>query len=114
VIRGVDLGIGMFEKPWKTLPFLPAVDFVGVFKSPLSAIQSGMFPYILENDKIDVQGAIRARPWTRRMPTAAAEPKFRARFSVRDFGMSICEPGRHLVGTRYVHWKNAGGKQLRR
>ena len=36
-------------------------------------------------------GAITARRWTRRMPTAAAERENRLKFSVRDFGMSIYE-----------------------
>jgi len=39
-----------------------------------------------------VWGAIHARSWTRRMPSTAAERKNRSKFSVRDFGMSICEP----------------------
>jgi hypothetical protein len=44
-------------------------------------------------------------PWTRRMPTAAAERENRLKFSVRDFGMSICEPADIL--RRSVLGKNA-------
>jgi len=52
-----------------------------------------------------VWGAIHARSWTRRMPSTAAERKNRSKFSVRDFGMSICEPANILRGS--VLGKNA-------
>ena len=70
------------------------------------------FHTLWRSDEIGAWGAIHARPWTRRMPTAAADRKFRAKFSVRDFGMSICEPADIL--RRSVLGKNAGRKQLRR
>jgi hypothetical protein len=41
------------------------------------------------------------------MPTAGAERKNRAKFSVRDFGRSICEPVDISTGSRYVFGKNA-------
>ena len=47
------------------------------------------------------------------MPTAPVDCKNRSKFSVRDFGMSICEPA-DILWNRYVHGKNAGSKQLRR
>ena len=50
------------------------------------------FPTLWRSDEIGAWGAIHARPWTRRMPTAAAGGENRLKFSVRDFGMSICEP----------------------
>jgi hypothetical protein len=49
-----------------------------------------------------VWGAIQGRPWTRRMPTAAAERKNRAKFSVRNFGGSICEPADILREAKYT------------
>src|SRR5579863_5618877 len=49
------------------------------------------FPTLWRSDEIGAWGAIHARPWTRRMPTAAAERENRLKFSVRDFGMSIRE-----------------------
>jgi len=39
------------------------------------------------------------------MPSAASERKNRSKFSVRDFGMSICEPADILRGS--VLGKNA-------
>jgi len=48
------------------------------------------------SDEIGAWGAVHARPWTRRMPAAAAERKNRAKFSVHDFGGSICEPANIL------------------
>jgi hypothetical protein len=59
---------------------------------PPSATQSACFPTLWRSDEIGAWGAIHARRWTRRMPTAAAERENRLKFSVRDFGMSICEP----------------------
>jgi hypothetical protein len=63
------------------------------------------FPTLWRSDEIGAWGAIHARPWTRRMPTAAAERENRLKFSVRDFGMSICEPADIL--RRSVLGKNA-------
>jgi hypothetical protein len=63
------------------------------------------FPTLWRGDEIGAWGAIHARPWTRRMPTAAAERENRLKFSVRDFGMSICEPADIL--RRSVLGKNA-------
>ena len=63
------------------------------------------FPTLWRSDEIGAWGAIHARPWTRRMPTAAAERENRLQFSVRDFGMSICEPADIL--RRSVLGKNA-------
>jgi len=57
------------------------------------------FHTLWRSDKIGAWGAIHARSWTRRMPMVAAERKFRARFSVRDFRMSICEPADILRGS---------------
>jgi hypothetical protein len=62
-------------------------------------------PTLWRSDEIGAWGAIHARPWTRRMPTAAAERENRLKFSVRDFGMSICEPADIL--RRSVLGKNA-------
>ena len=50
------------------------------------------FPTLWRNDEIGAWGAIYARPWPRRTPTAAAGRENRLKFFVRDFGMSICEP----------------------
>ncbi len=58
--------------------------------SPPSSL--ACFHTFWRSDEIGAWGAIHARPWTRRMPTAAAERENRLKFSVRDFGMSICEP----------------------
>jgi hypothetical protein len=63
------------------------------------------FSTLWRSDEIGAWGAIHARPWTRRMPTAAAERENRLKFSVRDFGMSICEPADIL--RRSVLGKNA-------
>ena len=49
------------------------------------------FPTFWRSDEIGAWGAIHAQPWTRRMPTAAADGKNRSKFSVRDLGGSICE-----------------------
>src|ERR1039457_5668922 len=49
-----------------------------------------LFGFSGESIEIGAWGAIHAPPWTRRMPSAAAERKNRAKFSVRDFGGSIC------------------------
>src|ERR1019366_9306693 len=57
------------------------------------------FPTFWRSDKIGAWGAIHARSWTRRMPTAAADGENRSKFSVRDFGMSICEPADILRGS---------------
>jgi hypothetical protein len=50
------------------------------------------FPTLWRSDEIGVWGAIHARPWTRRVPMAAAERENRLKFSVRDFSRSIDEP----------------------
>src|ERR1017187_2140179 len=50
------------------------------------------FPTFWRSDEISAWGAIHAQPWTRRMPSAAADRENRAKFSVHDFGGSICEP----------------------
>src|ERR1019366_4443950 len=57
------------------------------------------FPTFWRSDEIGAWGAIHARRWTRRMPTTAADGKNRSKFSVRDFGMSICEPADILRGS---------------
>ena len=57
------------------------------------------FHIFWRSDEIGAWGAIQARSWTRRMPTAAADGKNRSKFSVRDFGMSICEPADILRGS---------------
>ena len=42
------------------------------------------------------------------MPAAAAEPKNRSKFSVRDFGRSICDPANIVrAETQYALGKNA-------
>ena len=63
------------------------------------------FPTLWRSDEIGAWGAIHARPWTRRMATAAAERENRLKFSVRAVGMSICEPADIL--RRSVLGKNA-------
>ena len=63
------------------------------------------FPTFWRSNEIGAWGAIHAQPRTRRMPTAAADGKNRSKFSVRDFGMSICEPADILRGS--VLGKNA-------
>src|SRR6266851_2326422 len=70
-------------------------------------------PTFWRSDEIGAWGAIHARWWTRRMPTVAADGKNRPKFSVGDFGMSICEPADILWG-RASSGKNARRKQLRR
>ena len=47
-------------------------------------------------------GAIHAQPRTRRTPSAAAERENGAKFSVRDFGISIGEPADILRGATYL------------
>ena len=80
-----------------------AIRRVPTVQIPLSPPHSlACFPTLWRSDEIGAWGAIHARPWTRRMPTAAAERENRLKFSVRDFGMSICEPAdilrRRLLG----------------
>jgi tRNA A37 threonylcarbamoyladenosine dehydratase len=41
------------------------------------------------------------------MPSAAAARENPTKFSVRDFGMSICDPVDISAGSRYVFGKNA-------
>ena len=67
-----------------------AVPEVRIHSAPPHSL--ACFPTLWRSDEIGGWGAIHARPWTRRMPTAAAERENRLKFSVRDFGMSICEP----------------------
>jgi hypothetical protein len=63
---------------------------VRIHPSPPPSLR--LFGFSGESIEIGAWGAIHASPWTRRMPSAAAERKNRAKFSVRDFGGSICEP----------------------
>jgi hypothetical protein len=67
-----------------------AVPGVRIHPSPPSSL--ACFPTFWRSDEIGARGAIHARSWTRRMPTAPVDCKNRSKFSVRDFGMSICEP----------------------
>ena len=77
----------------------------GVRIPPSPPYSLACFPTFWRSDEIGVWGAIHARSWTRRMPSTAAERKNRSKFSVRDFGMSICEPANILRGS--VLGKNA-------
>ena len=64
----------------------------GVRIPPSPPYSLACFHTFWRSDEIGAWGAIQARSWTRRMPPAAAERENRAKFSVRDFGGSICEP----------------------
>src|ERR1035437_1753198 len=77
----------------------------GVRIPPSPPYSLACFPTFWRSDEIGAWGAIHARPWTRRMPTTASERKDRSKFSVCDFGMSICEPADILRGS--VLGKNA-------
>ena len=83
----------------------------GVRIPPSPPYSLACFHTFWRSDEISAGGAIHARRWTRRMPTATADGKNRSKFSVRDFGMSICEPADILRGS--VLGKNAWRKQLR-
>src|SRR6201997_2097096 len=83
---------------------------VSTVQIPLSPPHSlACFPTLWRSDEIGAWSAIHARRWTRRMPTAAAERENRLKFSVRDFGMSICEPADIL--RRRVLGKNAARRK---
>src|SRR5271163_1994837 len=71
----------------------------GVRIPPSPPYSLACFYTLWRSYRIGAWGAIHARSWTRRMPMVAAERKFRARFSVRDFRMSICEPADILRGS---------------
>ena len=73
------------------------------------------FPTFWISDEIGAWGAIHTRRWTWRMPPAASERKNRAKFSVRDFGMSICEPassGRTPDASNYARVSLSGFQSL--
>jgi hypothetical protein len=81
------------------IPPIEALAAPGVLIRPSPPYSLACFPIFWRSDEIGAWGAIHASPWTRRMPTAAAERENPPKFSVRDFGMSICEPADILRGS---------------
>lgn len=76
----------------RRIPPIEALAAPGVRIHPSPPNSLACFHTIWRSGEIGAWGAIHARRWNQRMPPAAAERENLTKFSVRDFGGSICEP----------------------